>query len=114
MFNNIDEALDWIVQRKRNNHSFLDFKKLNERLGNSADKLKIIHVAGTNGKGSTITMLRDFLINNGYKVATLQSPHFLTHLDRIRINNINIPEKASFKYYYQYWFRSSGYVRFYS
>lgn len=94
MFNNIDEALDWIVQRKRNNHSFLDFKKLNERLGNSADKLKIIHVAGTNGKGSTITMLRDFLINNGYKVATLQSPHFLTHLDRIRINNINIPEEV--------------------
>ena len=91
MFKNIDEALNWIVGRKRNNHSFSDFKKLNEELNNPADKLRIIHVAGTNGKGSTVTMLRDFLMENGYKVGTLQSPHFLTHLDRIRINNRNLP-----------------------
>ena len=93
MFKNIDEALNWIVGRKRNNHSFSDFKKLNEELNNPADKLRIIHVAGTNGKGSTVTMLRDFLMENGYKVGTLQSPHFLTHLDRIRINNQNIHEE---------------------
>ena len=72
MFKNIDEALNWIVGRKRNNHSFSDFKKLNEELNNPADKLRIIHVAGTNGKGSTVTMLRDFLMENGYKVGTLQ------------------------------------------
>lgn len=97
MFKNIDEALNWIVGRKRNNHSFSDFKKLNEELNNPADKLRIIHVAGTNGKGSTVTMLRDFLMENGYKVGTLQSPHFLTHLDRIRINNQNIPEEIFLK-----------------
>lgn len=97
MLKNIDEALEWIINRKRNNHPFSSFKRVNENLGNMADKLKIIHVAGTNGKGSTVTMLRDLLINNGYKVGTVQSPHFLTHLDRIRINNQIISEEEFLK-----------------
>ena len=85
MFKNIDEAIDWIVQRKRNSHSFELFKSFMEKLGNPQDDLKIIHVAGTNGKGSTVTFLRDMFINNGYHVGTLQSPHYLSHLDRIRL-----------------------------
>ena len=75
MFKNIDEALNWIVGRKRNNHSFSDFKKLNEELNNPADKLRIIHVAGTNGKGSTSSFIERALREAGYKTGLYTSPY---------------------------------------
>lgn len=103
MFKNIDEAIDWIVQRKRNSHSFELFKSFMEKLGNPQDDLKIIHVAGTNGKGSTVTFLRDMFINNGYHVGTLQSPHYLSHLDRIRLDGANIPDEAFLRILNQYY-----------
>ena len=103
MFKNIDEAIDWIVLRKRNSHSFELFKSFMEKLGNPQDDLKIIHVAGTNGKGSTVTFLRDMFINNGYHVGTLQSPHYLSHLDRIRLDGANIPDEAFLRILNQYY-----------
>ena len=103
MFKNIDEALNWIVKRKRNSHSFELFKSFMDRLGNPQDSLKIIHVAGTNGKGSTVTFLRDMFINNGYHVGTLQSPHYLSHLDRIRIDGNNIADEAFLRILNQYY-----------
>ncbi|MGN1405849.1 MAG: bifunctional folylpolyglutamate synthase/dihydrofolate synthase [Erysipelotrichaceae bacterium] len=103
MFKNIDEALDWIVKKKRNNHSFDLFRSFMEKLNNPQDKLKIIHVAGTNGKGSTVTFLRDMFINNGYHVGTLQSPHYLSHLDRIRLDGNNIPEETFVRLLNQYY-----------
>ncbi len=92
MFKNIDEGLNWLIHRRAEKHDFAAFKKLMAFLGNPQDDFKTIHVAGTNGKGSTVTYLRDLLLYHGYKVGTLQSPHYLTHLDRIRINGDNIPE----------------------
>lgn len=91
MFNDIDSALEWLMQRRNETKSFATFKHLMEKLGNPQDDLKLIHVAGTNGKGSTVTFLSDLLIAHGYRVGTLQSPHFLSHLDRIRVNGKNIP-----------------------
>lgn len=93
-FKCINEALDWIMAQRRNGSEFNKFKKVIEELDNPQDKFKMIHVAGTNGKGSTITYIRDILMMNGYKVGTMQSPHYLTHLDRIRINNQNIPDEV--------------------
>ncbi len=94
MFKNIDEALNWIMAQHKGELSFTDFKKVVEEIGNPQDDFKMIHVAGTDGKGSTVTFLRDLLMSQGYKVGTLQSPHFLTHLDRIRLNGENIKEEA--------------------
>lgn len=97
MFTNIDEALTWITSRKNTGHTFENFKKICEKLNNPQNSFYMIHVAGTDGKGSTVTYLRDLLMSHGYKVGTLQSPHYITHLDRIRINNNNIPEETFLK-----------------
>ena len=93
-FNNIETALNWIMGQRRNGAEFTRFKETMKILGNPQDDFKMIHVAGTNGKGSTVAYLRDALMTLGYKVGTLQSPHYQTHLDRIRINNQNIKAEA--------------------
>lgn len=90
MFKSIDEAIDFVLNRPRGELDFDDFKKAMHKLNNPQNGFKMIHVTGTNGKGSTITFLRDMLISLGYSVGTLQSPHFITHLDRIRFNKENI------------------------
>ena len=92
MFNNIDEALDWIQNRRNTGHTFDNFKCVCNKINNPQNDFYTIHVAGTDGKGSTVAFLRDALMSHGFKVGTLQSPHYITHLDRIRINNVNIPE----------------------
>lgn len=92
MFKDIDTALSWVMKRRNETKDFNTFKALMESLDNPQDKFKTIHVAGTNGKGSTVTYLRDIFMANGYHVGTLQSPHFLTHLDRIRYDGKNIEE----------------------
>lgn len=91
MFKNIEECLKWVMSRKGHN-SFDKFKKVMQLLGNPQNSFKSIHIAGTNGKGSTLAYLRAILIDLGFKVGSLQSPHFKTHLDRIRINYNNIDE----------------------
>jgi len=91
MFNDIGQAIDWIQQRRNEGHSFDSFKSVCDSIGNPQNSFYTIHVAGTNGKGSTVTFLRDLLMSQGYKVGSLQSPHYITHLDRIRVNNNNIP-----------------------
>ena len=94
MFTNIDEAITWIINRRNENSTFESFKAVCDSLGNPQDNFYTIHVTGTDGKGSTVTYLRDLLMNHGLKVGTLQSPHYLVHQDRIRINNINIEDEA--------------------
>ena len=91
MFNNIDDAINWIQNRRNTGHTFDNFKKLCVSIGNPQNDFYTIHVAGTNGKGSTVAYLRDLLMSQGFIVGTLQSPHYITHLDRIRVNNKNIP-----------------------
>lgn len=49
-------------------------------------KAKVITVAGTNGKGSTCTMLTQYLVNAGFKVGTYTSPHFLRFNERVQID----------------------------
>ncbi len=89
MFTNVQEAMDWVMaQRKK--HTFNEFKQYMAMKGNPQYKLKCIHVAGTNGKGSTTNYLRSILQCAGYKVGSFTSPHLMTHLDRIRVNNQNI------------------------
>lgn len=56
-------------------------------------KLKCIHVAGTNGKGSVCEMLNNCLINAGYKVGKFISPHLITFNDGICINNNPITDE---------------------
>ena len=63
-----------------------------EKLGSVHKKLKVIHVAGTNGKGSTSMMIANGLEKAGFKVGLFTSPHLLKLNERIRINNIEISD----------------------
>lgn len=57
------------------------------RTGYEPGEAKVIHVAGTNGKGSVCTYLTNILIGQGYTVGTFISPHLVSVNERIRINN---------------------------
>lgn len=59
-------------------------------LGNPQDKLKFIHIAGTNGKGSTSTMLSNILINDGYRTGLFTSPYVIDFCERIQIEGKNV------------------------
>ncbi len=59
-------------------------------LGEPHKKLKIIHVSGTNGKGSTCSLISSILQSDGYKVGLYTSPHLVDFTERIKINNKSI------------------------
>jgi dihydrofolate synthase/folylpolyglutamate synthase len=67
-------------------------KRLCELLGNPEKKLKVIHVGGTNGKGSTTTFISSVLINQGYRVGIYTSPYIERFTERIKINHDEICE----------------------
>lgn len=62
-------------------------------LGNPEKKIKAIHVAGTNGKGSSCHMLASVLQESGYKVGLFTSPHLKDFRERIKINGQEISEQ---------------------
>lgn len=66
--------------------------KLLELLGNPQENLKVVHVAGTNGKGSVCSFVANILKEEGYKVGLYTSPYLETFTERIRVNGENIPE----------------------
>jgi len=66
---------------------------LANHLGNPHKNLKCIHVAGTNGKGSTSHMLASILQEAGYTVGLYTSPHLRNYRERIKINGIEISEE---------------------
>ena len=63
------------------------------RCDNPHQKIKTIHLAGTNGKGSTASLLAKILQNNGLKVGLYTSPHLVRFNERIRINGSPISDK---------------------
>ena len=61
--------------------------------GDPHKKIKTIHLAGTNGKGSTSSIIAKILQKNGYKVGLYTSPHLINFNERIRINGLPISDK---------------------
>lgn len=68
-------------------------RRLMAALGDPQERLKFIHVAGTNGKGSTSEMLAGTLAAAGYKTGLFTSPYILRYNDRIRINGEDIEDE---------------------
>ena len=66
---------------------------LSDYLGKPEKDLKFIHVAGTNGKGSTSHLIASVLQEAGYKVGLYTSPHLRDFRERIKINGIEISEE---------------------
>jgi dihydrofolate synthase / folylpolyglutamate synthase len=86
--------------------NFYDFgliriKKVLSKMGNPQDKLKVIHVAGTNGKGSTSNFVKNILNKAGYSVGLYTSPHVNKINERIMIDDKIIPNNK-FDYYINY------------
>ena len=84
-------------------HSLLTFgsrpgldrmRELLKRLGDPQDRLKYIHVAGTNGKGSVCAVLSSVLVAAGYKTGLFISPYITDFRERIQINNKMISKEA--------------------
>ena len=71
-----------------------------ESLGNPQDKLKYIHVAGTNGKGSVCTMLDSILREAGFKTGLYTSPHIYEYTERIKVSGEEI-SKQNFADYFE-------------
>ena len=92
------EALDWLfVQipsyqtdgQKAYKPGLENITKLCDLFGNPQEKLKMIHICGTNGKGSTSNMLASVLQEAGYKIGLYNSPHLIDFTERIKINGEN-------------------------
>ena len=63
-----------------------------DEFGHPEKDLKIIHIAGTNGKGSCTEMITKVLINSGFKVGKFMSPHLIKYNERISVQNENITD----------------------
>ncbi len=95
-------TLDWMFQQlpMYQNKGRLALKKdltntlkFSKYLNNPHQKFKTVHVAGTNGKGSTSHMLASILQESGYNVGLYTSPHLKDFRERIRLNGKKIPKK---------------------
>ncbi len=72
--------------------------KLCEFFGNPQDKIKTVHIGGTNGKGSTSNMLASVLQEAGYKVGLYNSPHLVDFTERIKVNGQNAEKKFVYEF----------------
>jgi len=89
---NYREAIEYIHGTKKfgSKLGLNNIRTLLDLLGNPHNELNFIHVAGTNGKGSTCSFISNVLIEGGYKVGLFTSPYLETFNERIRINNQDI------------------------
>ncbi|MDD5086820.1 MAG: bifunctional folylpolyglutamate synthase/dihydrofolate synthase [Candidatus Nanoarchaeia archaeon] len=83
--NSIEKVLT--IERKAKVFGLEAIKKFLNLIGNPEKKLKIIHVAGTNGKGSVCAMISSVLSEAGFKEGMFTSPHLMKVNERIRIND---------------------------
>ena len=75
-----------------------NIKRLLKKIGSPEKNLRIIHVAGTNGKGSVCAMISSMLFEAGYKVGMYTSPHLVSINERFKINGKNISNRDFAKY----------------
>ena len=92
---NIYDAMKYITGFSKLGKAVTDlsrFQRIMDALGNPQDSLKFVHVAGTNGKGSTVRMIAGALSDAGYRTGEFTSPYIKVYNDRIRINGVNISD----------------------
>ncbi len=82
------QALEFIHSRKKFSHEagLAEMRTLMHRLGDPQEKLRYVHIAGTNGKGSVTAMTAEMLKNAGYRVGMSISPYVVDFCERFQIN----------------------------
>lgn len=107
ILNSYNQSLDWLFSRFPSYQHLgsvaykpgLDtISKLLKSVGNPQADLKIIHVAGTNGKGSTCAFTSALLQKKGYRVGLFTSPHIYDFRERIRVNGKGISEERVIRF----------------
>lgn len=90
------EAVEWLEAVPLYGHKdgLNNMYRIMEKLGNPQKRFRVIHVAGTNGKGSCCSMLQEILREAGYKVGLYTSPHLVDYRERIRTDGQWIPQDA--------------------
>lgn len=96
MFDDVQSAIAYI-EAKRTKRTFCDFKEILKKYQLPVDLKKVIHVAGTNGKGSTTIFMRDLLMKQGFNVGTFTSPYVISHHERIAVNGKPISDEDLLK-----------------
>jgi folylpolyglutamate synthase/dihydrofolate synthase len=93
---NYRDALAWLFGRQTFGIKLglENTQRLLEACGRPQDKLRFLHVAGTNGKGSTSVMMDSILRAAGHRSALYTSPHLLDFRERFRVNGQMIPESS--------------------
>lgn len=91
---NLSEALDFIhaTSWQGSRLGLERIGSLMELLGNPQKKLRFIHVAGTNGKGSVCAMLSEILTRAGYTTGLYTSPHLFRNNERMKVNGVDISD----------------------
>lgn len=94
-FKSYTEALEWIhgTLRMGIKPGLMRMEWMLAKLDNPENKNKWVHIAGTNGKGSTLTFLRNILEQSGYRVGTFTSPYIETFNERISVNGKPIEDE---------------------
>ncbi|MFH5882589.1 MAG: bifunctional folylpolyglutamate synthase/dihydrofolate synthase [Candidatus Izemoplasmataceae bacterium] len=94
MFKHLEEAQKWIesVHRFGDKYDLVRMEKACEMLDYPQHTFKSIHVGGTNGKGSTVTYLKQIYLESGYSVGTYTSPYIVRFNERITLNNEEISD----------------------
>jgi len=97
---NVQQALDYIhsLARFGSKPGLERIRALTERLGNPQDKLKFVHIAGTNGKGSTAVFIASITASAGYRTGLYTSPFIVDFNERIKLNGENIPNEELAEY----------------
>ena len=80
-----------------------NIKKFLDHIDNPQKKLKAIHIAGSNGKGSTASFITSILMECGYKVGLYTSPHFVKFNERIIINGVQINDDYIAAFITKHW-----------
>ena len=96
----MNRYIELLTVSKWRRHRGLDnAAELMKRIGDPQKKLRCIHVAGTNGKGSAAAYIASVLKAAGYKVGLNTSPYLQVFNERIKINGENIPDEAIDRYF---------------
>ena len=99
-----DEALNFILGKQSLGimPGLTRIMNLLEIMGNPQNDIKIIHIAGTNGKGTVAKTINNALIDSGYKVGLFSSPWIDDYREQIQINNDFISEEEFASYVDEY------------
>lgn len=95
-FENAAQAIEWIngLRYAGEKNGLSNMRALLARMGNPERQLKMVHVAGTNGKGSTCSMLERMLRGCGLKTGLYTSPYLMRFPERMRVNGVPIDDES--------------------